>query len=398
MLRKGNHQLYVPTKHGDKDLMRFTFLSSEKLYQSFLYNADAESRRSIEFCVMYDQEPIMPNIADIYKQRMMDHIERHHRHILEHIGWTGTATAQLRPLTWPIWCTSEFSGIGLEQVKLAGFIPCRYFYHAFIARDWFRFWQMYPDLQVQDKSDATYRFLMYSRDTTGTRQYRTTVADRLAPFKHKIKYHWDRGVSIPSTASASIDIEDAGCAAIHLVLETLFDYDSLYLTEKVFKPMVMSQPFIIWGPPGSLELLRRYGFQTFDHVWSEEYDTVSDHDNRMDLLIDLVCQLANMSATDFKKLYKKCLPVIEHNRRRFYSAEFMETCYSEMSENISRALQERHTRTMNDPGGQFFSFLNQNRDYADIPFVRVAAHNLLLDQPKAWTEQVIKRYPGLVDL
>ena len=48
------------------------------------------------------------------------------------------------------------------------------------------------------------------------------------------------------------------------------------VTEKVFKPIVGLQPFLIVGNPGSLGLLRGLGFRTFGALFDERYDRITD--------------------------------------------------------------------------------------------------------------------------
>jgi hypothetical protein len=69
----------------------------------------------------------------------------------------------------------------------------------------------------------------------------------------------------------------------NIVLETHFDADQsggTFLTEKTFKPIKHGQMFFIVGPAGSLELLRKLGYRTFDSVLDNSYDTIVDNTQR----------------------------------------------------------------------------------------------------------------------
>jgi hypothetical protein len=57
-----------------------------------------------------------------------------------------------------------------------------------------------------------------------------------------------------------------------MVSETSVD-DKLFVSEKSFKPLAHRHPFMIYGTPGTLKHLRELGFQTFDHVIDETYDS-----------------------------------------------------------------------------------------------------------------------------
>ena len=53
------------------------------------------------------------------------------------------------------------------------------------------------------------------------------------------------------------------------------------VTEKILKPMVGLQPFLIIGNPGSLALLKSMGFKTFEALIDERYDDISDPAQRL---------------------------------------------------------------------------------------------------------------------
>lgn len=365
--------------------------------QNFYTTIDRDQSQ-LDFFVMYDQEPITPGICDIYKQRLQDHIEINQQHLLEDLSWTAVSTLWFRKMTWPLWCSSEYQGDGIDGVAEAGYIPCSYFYHAFIARDWYRHWQYSPALTVQDKSSAPYRFLVYCRETTGSRRYRRRVILFLKSMQSKVKYDWHNVAQVPADYSAKITAEDATDSGIHLVLETLFNTNSLYLTEKVFKPIVMSQPFIIWGPPGTLEFLRRHGFQTFDGIWSESYDRELDHNRRTAMLEELVKQIADLPQAEYENLYKKCLPIIAHNRRRFFENQFMDSCWQELIKNFDQALAQRDSMELVNPGGQLCYYMSQNQKLLEIPFIRTVIKNRLKQQDVDYQHRILVRYPCFVDL
>ena len=66
---------------------------------------------------------------------------------------------------------------------------------------------------------------------------------------------------------------------IHIVTETSFEENELFLSEKIIKPIVMYQPFIVLGPMGYLKRLKGYGFKTFSDFWDESYDEIKTQEN-----------------------------------------------------------------------------------------------------------------------
>ena len=52
---------------------------------------------------------------------------------------------------------------------------------------------------------------------------------------------------------------------LQLITETFSDH-TLVLTEKIFKAIIMKQPFIILGPNRIYKFLQQRGYKTFDHL------------------------------------------------------------------------------------------------------------------------------------
>lgn len=264
----------------------------------------------------------------------------------------------IRTIKIPIICHSEKNSRDIKELENNHWISCYYWYHGMIARDWFRHWERNNDLQVQNKANKKYKFLIYSREFTGTRKYREKIIEHLKKHQAQVNYNWDCNYRCP-TLSATIDINDANNSAIQLVAETLFDTEKIYLTEKVFKPMVMCQPFILFGPPKSLQYLRDYGFKTFSDFWSEDYDLIDNASDRKQKILNLVDSLAALPAEQFKELYQDLLPIIDHNRKHFYSKEFQDLLWNELQKNCSEALLKQQELSEQLPGGNWMYYVNQ---------------------------------------
>jgi hypothetical protein len=104
-----------------------------------------------------------------------------------------------------------------------------------------------------------------------------------------------------------------------------------HLTEKTFKPIAMGMPFVLSAPAGSLAYLRQYGFKTFDTIWDEHYDTVTDDTIRIAMLTRLLKKLDQQSEQEKNKMFKKCIPIIEHNWNHFYNGGFEKVLWAELS-------------------------------------------------------------------
>jgi len=74
------------------------------------------------------------------------------------------------------------------------------------------------------------------------------------------------------------------------------------LSEKTFKPIAYSHPFIIVARPYTLTLLKELGYKTFSPYIDESYDTVTDDATRMVMIskeIKRLCELSPSELTEF---------------------------------------------------------------------------------------------------
>ena len=122
---------------------------------------------------------------------------------------------------------------------------------------------------------------------------------------------------------------------LHVVPETVVD--RVHLTEKIFKPIVLKQPFVLLNGAGGLEYLRSYGFKTFSDFWSEEYDTIDDLDQRLQSAADVVNYVGSCSLKELEQMRDKMKPILEHNYNWFYNG-FADKCWQELETNIKETL------------------------------------------------------------
>jgi len=102
----------------------------------------------------------------------------------------------------------------------------------------------------------------------------------------------------------------------HIVLETHFDADQsggTFLTEKTYKCIKYGQPFVIAGPPGSIDVLRQHGYRTFDHVIDHSYDTEQDNTRRWQMLRKEISRIKSQP----QKIWAQCQEDFNHNRLVF---------------------------------------------------------------------------------
>lgn len=120
-----------------------------------------------------------------------------------------------------------------------------------------------------------------------------------------------------------------------LITESAYNEEhqtSCFVSEKVFKPMLCHQPFVVAGHPDTLTYLKKLGFKTFDKWWDESYDYITNPTDRMQAIVDLCIHLVNKTNTEWLAIYKDMQEVLEHN---YNHLEYMKyTDYSEVLKNV----------------------------------------------------------------
>ena len=139
--------------------------------------------------------------------------------------------------------------------------------------------------------------------------------------------------------SASADIPRGNDAFWHIVTETVFYYDKLHLTEKIFKPIVSKQPFMLLAAPGNLAYLKSYGFKTFDSVIDESYDTIQDNDLRVETVVKQLLWYCNLPPGEKTDVIKQLEPIIDYNFHHFYG-EFRHIITRELLDNTKTLFKE----------------------------------------------------------
>ena len=104
-----------------------------------------------------------------------------------------------------------------------------------------------------------------------------------------------------------------------VILETHFDADGsdgTFITEKTFKAIKNCQPFVIFGPAGTLAKLCDMGYRTFDDVIDNSYDRIPHNNERWEAVLWSLNKL--MEVPDLHGWYQYCIPDLVHNMKIFH--------------------------------------------------------------------------------
>jgi hypothetical protein len=92
----------------------------------------------------------------------------------------------------------------------------------------------------------------------------------------------------------------------------------LFVTEKTFKPIAFQHPFVICGMPETLEFLHDNGFETYDHIFDESYDTLNNFDDRLDIIYNNIKNFSKEKYSDPLTEQK-----MKHNYNHFYNIDLV---------------------------------------------------------------------------
>lgn len=111
----------------------------------------------------------------------------------------------------------------------------------------------------------------------------------------------------------------------NLVSETNDVNNEVFMTEKIWKPIIAKQPFVVHGNYLYLQKLREMGFKTFTKFIDESYDLEKDRDKRIDKIVSL-CEDIKMKCDyqgnhTWRDLYLQTLDLRQHNYNTFFDKD-----------------------------------------------------------------------------
>lgn len=104
-----------------------------------------------------------------------------------------------------------------------------------------------------------------------------------------------------------------------LVTETLFYKneidagESIFLTEKTFRPVIHKHPFILVSTAHSLTHLKKLGYKTFSPYINEQYDTIENDEDRFDAVWAEVTRLCAFTDTEWLEWQKGIVNIVNYN-------------------------------------------------------------------------------------
>lgn len=345
--------------------------------------------------LFYDQEPIIEQLTTRYIESIIYLTKYTNQEIKNFVDWPKEHLADSSKNKFNnfyvdkmlehknstknyILVTSEHSSLKDELISKYDLNELYYFFHGFAALDWFRGFYALNFSSPVDRS-YQYDYVSYNRIINNDRSYRIywisklselnllgqgqisfnvtdntfdDWRDEVADSNSKLSDHARRHAELYLTdinklvidqpelpGSASADIPRTVDALWNIVTETVFYYNKLHLTEKIFKPIVSKQPFMLLAAPGNLAYLRSYGFKTFDGIIDESYDTIIDNDQRINAVAEQLQWYCSLSQEEKSRVIECLAPIVEYNFHHFYG-EFRHIITQELLDNTKALFKE----------------------------------------------------------
>jgi hypothetical protein len=100
---------------------------------------------------------------------------------------------------------------------------------------------------------------------------------------------------------------------VSVVSETASNYETVFFSEKIFKPIYACQPFLIAGNPNSLKMLKQFGFKTFGKWWDESYDEEPLFHVRLSKIEAILENLCSKSDKELQEMLVEMEDVLAYN-------------------------------------------------------------------------------------
>jgi hypothetical protein len=113
-----------------------------------------------------------------------------------------------------------------------------------------------------------------------------------------------------------------------IVSETNDNDTDVFMTEKIWKPIIAQHVFVVHGNHLYLQKLREIGFKTFGSYFDESYDLESDRDKKVDAIVSL-CK--DLRTKDWNDIYRQTIALRQHNYDTLFNKE-------KLSEEVNKTL------------------------------------------------------------
>lgn len=89
--------------------------------------------------------------------------------------------------------------------------------------------------------------------------------------------------------------------------------EGLFVSEKIFRPILKKHPFLLVSRPNTLSMLKRIGYKTFHPLINEDYDNEEDDCKRMIMIVNEIDRLCHLSDDELRVFLAEAKKITEYN-------------------------------------------------------------------------------------
>lgn len=196
---------------------------------------------------------------------------------------------------------------------------------------WFYMYNMHKDNKFNfDHSNKKYDFLYLNKQPRTHRKklynklfdngilensLHTCWPDRKLPAEYELPWAQDYPQYGMDQDIYEKPYNDTACS---IVSETNDNDYEVFMTEKIWKPIIAQQLFVVHGNYLYLQKLRDMGFKTFNNYFEEAYDLDRDPDIRINTIVDVCDRLRDAPWQD---IYLQSKALRDYNYNHFFNKE-----------------------------------------------------------------------------
>lgn len=206
-------------------------------------------------------------------------------------------------------------------------------WHGDMTYFWFIMQDRYSSTDLNfDHSEKKYDFLYLNkaqrphRDLLFDSLIKQNILDRSLYSYHSRGLTLDKRYEVPKYKEkyprygADGDIYEKTYNHTNFSLVSETSVDEMFMTEKIWKPIIARHPFVVHAKAGFLKQLQTLGFKTFTGHIDERYDAKQSLKERTEDIVMLCRSLKNKSHTN---LYEVTQDIRDHNYKTFFDSKIL---------------------------------------------------------------------------
>ena len=163
---------------------------------------------------------------------------------------------------------------------------------------------------------------LFDRGMISLNKLRTPIPPNLKPehlvyFYNNTPFVIDEKYDLDYNLAVNITKEDYENTFISLVTESLADDGTLFFSEKIWKPLMVGHPFILYGNQNSIKYLKNLGYKTFDKWIDESYDDEPDAFHRSLKVVEEVRKLSLKNMDEVHQIRNEMKETCEFNQKKY---------------------------------------------------------------------------------